>query len=46
MGMSWKKEKSKEQNEKEQMQKDLLDTQELVAQLYAALTAATGGESK
>ena len=45
MGMSWKKEKSKEQKEKEQMQKDLLDTQELVAQLYAALTA-TGGASK
>ena len=39
--MAWTKEKTKEQKEKERMQKDLLDTQELVAQLYATLAAST-----
>lgn len=46
MGQAWKKEKTKEQKEKEQMKQDLADTQAALMELAATLaTTATGGNA-
>ena len=46
MGNVWKKEKSKEQKEKEQMQQDLANTQAALMELAASLaTTQTGGNA-